>query len=77
MIQYLDLGIAGILAVALFFFLRHLVGQMRQDRMFMEDRLTKIIDNYREDSHEQTEARIRNTQMLAELITWLKAKNGH
>ena len=77
MAEYLDLGIAGILAVALFFFLRHLVSQMRQDRVFIEDRLTKIIENYREDSREHTEAKVQNTQVLTELIIWLKARNGH
>jgi len=77
MIEYLDLGIAGILAVALFFFLRHLVGQMRQDRMFMEDRLTKIIDNYREDIKANSENTSKFAGILTELYTWLRARNGH
>jgi hypothetical protein len=76
MIEYLDLGIAGILAIALFFFLRHLVAQMRQDRVFMEDRLTKIIDNYREDSKANAETTVKFAGILAELHTWLKARNG-
>jgi len=69
MIEYLDLGIAGVLAVALFFFLRHLVAQMRQDRVFMEDRLTNVINGYNEAIKAFTEASV-------ELITWLKARNG-
>jgi len=69
MIEYLDLGIAGVLAVALFFFLRHLVAQMRQDRVFMEDRLTNVINGYNDAIKAFTEASV-------ELITWLKAKNG-
>jgi len=69
MIEYLDLGIAGVLAVALFFFLRHLVGQMRQDRVFMEDRLTNVINGYNDAIKAFTEASV-------ELITWLKARNG-
>jgi len=69
MIEYLDLGIAGVLAVALFFFLRHLVGQMRQDRVFMEDRLTNVISGYNDAIKAFTEAAV-------ELITWLKARNG-
>lgn len=76
MIEYLDLGIAGVLAVALFFFLRHLVGQMRQDRMFMEDRLTKIIDNYHEDSKANAETTTKFAGILTELHTWLKDRNG-
>lgn len=67
--EFLDLGIAGVLAVALFFFLRNLVQQMRQDRMFMEDRLTGVIKDYNEAIKAFTEAAV-------ELITWLKTRNG-
>jgi len=77
MTEFLDLGIAGVLAVALFFFLRHLVSQMRQDRMFMEDRLTKIIDNYHEDIKANSETTSKFAGILSELYTWLKDKNGH
>jgi len=63
-------GIAGVLAVLMFLAYRHLVNQMRSDRTFMEDRLTGVIDNYNESTKE-------NTKVLAELFTWLKAKNGH
>lgn len=76
MIEFLDLGVAGILAVALFFFLRHLVGQMRQDRMFMEDRMTIIIQQYHEDSEHRTKAQEEHTKVLSELKTWLQARNG-
>jgi len=70
MIEFLDLGIAGILAAALFFFLRHLVGQMRQDRMFMEDRLIGVVKDYNEAIKDMKEA-------MSELIIWLRARNGH
>ena len=70
MIEFLDLGIAGVLAVALFFFLRHLVSQMREDRKFMEDRLTDVIKAYNEAIQAFTEAAV-------ELITLLKARNGN
>jgi len=63
-------GIAGILAVLMFWQYRHLVNQMRDDRKFMEDRLTQILDDYNRAFKE-------NTQILSELYTWLKAKNGH
>lgn len=58
-------GIAGILAVFIFY----LVRQMRTDRKFMEDRLTKIIEA-------DQESREKHTTVLTELITWLKARNG-
>jgi len=63
-------GVAGILAVLMFFAYKHLVNQMRTDRKFMEDRLTGVIDDYNQSTKE-------NTKVLAELFTWLKAKNGH
>jgi hypothetical protein len=62
-------GIAGILAYIIFCMYKSLVKQMREDRKFMEDRLTKIIDCYDATAKD-------NTKMLTELITWLKAKNG-
>lgn len=76
MTEFLDLGIAGILAVALFFFLRHLVGQMRQDRKFMEDRMAMIIQQYHGDSEHRTKAQEDHTKVLSELKTWLEARNG-
>ena len=62
-------GIAGVLAFLIFLAYRHLVNQMREDRKFMEDRLSKIIDAYNFVTSE-------NTKILTELITWLKMKNG-
>lgn len=62
-------GVAGVLAFLIFMAYRYLVHQMREDRKFMEDRLTHIIDNYNEITSE-------NTKIQTELITWLKAKNG-
>ena len=63
-------GIAGVLAVLMFLAYRYLVNQMRDDRKFMEDRLTKILDDY-------NEAQRATREVLTELIVWLKAKNGH
>lgn len=62
-------GIAGVLAVLMFLAYRYLVNQMREDRRFMEDRLTHVLDDY-------NQAFKDNTQMLSELYTWLKARNG-
>ena len=75
--QLLDWGIAGILAGMIFLAYRNLVKQMREDRKYMEDRMEGIITNYHEDSKADTESRIENTKIQSELITWLKAKNGH
>ena len=75
--QYLDWGIAAVFAVCMFLVYRRLGSQMRDDRKYMEDRLTGVIGNYHEDFRDHTEAKEKNTQVLTELITWLKAKNGH
>jgi len=67
-------GIAGVLAVIIFLIYRHdrkaSEDRQREDRKFMEDRLTGILGDYNIAFKE-------NTQMLSELYTWLKAKNGH
>ena len=63
-------GIAGVLAVLMFLAYRYLVNQMHDDRKFMEDRLTQVIGDY-------NKAFKDNTQVLIEVLTWLKAKNGH
>jgi len=62
-------GIAGVLAFLIFLAYRYLVHQMREDRKFMEDRLTQIIGAYNTTASD-------NTIVLTELIVWLKAKNG-
>lgn len=70
MIDFIDLGIAAVFGVALFFFLRHLVAQMRQDRIFMEERMMKVVEGYNGAMKDFQEA-------LSELTIWLKAKNGN
>ena len=69
-------GVAGVLAVLMFYLMRHLINQMRDDRMFMEDRLTGVIKDYNDVCRSNQDALIRHTQVQTELITWLKAKNG-
>ena len=69
-------GIAGILAVLMWLTIRHLISQMREDREFMEDRLTQILKDYNDVCKANQEATIRHTQIQTELITWLKARNG-
>jgi len=62
-------GVGGVLAFLMFMAYRYLVRQMREDRKYMEDRLTQIIEAYNATTSD-------NTKVLTELITWLKAKNG-
>jgi len=63
-------GIAGVLAAIIFLTYKNMVKQLRDDRKYMEDRLTEVI-------HDYNEAVQANTKISAELFTWLKAKNGH
>lgn len=63
-------GIAGILAFLIFLAYKHLVTQMREDRKYTEDRLSKVLDAYNTITSE-------NTKILFELKTWLQAKNGN
>ena len=71
LIQYVGSigGVAGVLALIIFFMYKQMVSQMREDRKFMEDRLTHIIDDY-------NIAASNNTKVLTELIIYLRAKNG-
>lgn len=61
-------GIGGVMAVLIFLMYRCQTRQMREDRKYMEDRLTQVIDAYNSVTSE-------NSKVLTELITWLKAKN--
>ena len=69
-------GVAGVLAMVIFFMYRQMVSQIRIDRKFMEDRLTGIINDYNNVCKGNQDALVRHTQVQTELITWLKAKNG-
>lgn len=80
-------GIGGVLAFLIFMAYRYLVRQMREDRIasqsqiredrkYMEDRLTGIMGDYNKASKSQQRVTVKHTKVLTELITWLKAKNG-
>ena len=74
-------GMGAVFAVILFVILmrvmKHYTSQIREDRKFMEERMTKLTDDYNERMQETNRSRDDNTKVLTELITWLKAKNGH
>ena len=63
-------GVGAVFAVLMFFVYRQTIKQMREDRKYWEERLSKIIDKYDETAS-------KNTTVLTELIVWLKAKNGN
>ncbi len=63
-------GIAGVLCLLIFCVYRSTVNLMREDRKYMEDRLTMVINCY-------NIASIENTKVLTELITYLRQKNGN
>lgn len=62
-------GIGGVFAVIMFFVYRASEKRSREDRKFMEDRLTGVLEAYDKSTQD-------NTKVLSELYTWLKAKNG-
>jgi len=78
LIQYVGSigGVAGVMALLMFLMVRHLISQIRSDRKYMEDRLTKVIDDYHSSCNGYQEDLVKHTQVLTELTTWLKAKNG-
>jgi len=70
-------GIGGVLGLITFLTYRHLVSQMREDRTYMEKNLTNVIAEYNTACRSHTEAMVKNTEILTELIVWLQARNGH
>jgi len=68
-----SLGVGCLLAVIIFLMYRRdrkcSEDQLRQDRMFMEDRMDKIINR-------DQESREKHTTALNELTTWLQRQNG-
>jgi len=68
-----SLGVGAFLALIIFFMYRRdrneTLRQQREDRKFMEDRLTKLL----EDDQQSREA---NTRTLTELTTLISRLNG-
>jgi len=68
-----SLGVGCLLAVIIFLMYRRdrkcSEDQLRQDRMFMEDRMDKIINR-------DQESREKHTRALEELTTTLQRMNG-
>uniref|UniRef100_A0A6M3JD62 Uncharacterized protein n=1 Tax=viral metagenome TaxID=1070528 RepID=A0A6M3JD62_9ZZZZ len=78
MVEYIGSigGIAGVLAFLIFMAYRYLVNQMREDRKFMEDRLTAIIQDYNDVCAKNQDVMVKHTQVMTELIVYLRARNG-
>ena len=69
-------GVGAVFALLMFFVYQNAVKQIREDRKFMEDRLTNIICDYHTVVKERNEVMMKHTQVLSELTTWLRASNG-
>jgi len=63
-------GVGAVFGLLMFFLLRDTSRTARQDRKYMEDRLSGVIDGYNKATQE-------STKILAELFTYLKMKNGN
>ncbi len=62
-------GVGAVFAVLMFFILMRVFRLMREDRKYMEDRMSQQIEDYNKVTQE-------NIKIQAEVLTWLKAKNG-
>jgi len=66
-------GVGAVFGIVVFFIYRidrkNSENKLREDRKFMEDRLTNVLDNY-------SEAFENNTKALTELTTLLLRLNG-
>jgi len=73
-------GISGLIAVILLFIYRKdrmdSQEQQRIDRKFMEDRLTEILAAYNLVCRDNQDIADKQSALLSELITYLKARNG-
>ena len=69
--------VAVVLISSLFGAFKYLIQHTRADRKFMEDRLTKVLDDYNQSQQNITNMMVDYSQTSAELLTWLKTKNGH
>lgn len=63
-------GPAGAVAVAALYLYRQAVRQNRDDRKYHQDLSNRLIER-------EQDTREKHTEVLTELITWLKRSNGH
>jgi len=63
-------GVGAVFGFLMYLALRESTKTMRQDRRYMEDRLSGVLDGY-------NKATLKNTKVLSELFTYLKMKNGN
>jgi len=73
----LEFGLGAVFAGVMVGVYLNTVKQMRQDRKFMEDRLTGLINDYNKACNATTNTLLETTKILSELYTWLKARNGN
>lgn len=78
LLQYLlEFGLGAVFAGVMFAVYRNTIKQMREDRKYMEDRLTEVINDYNEACSSTRSTLLENTKILSELYAWLQGKNGH
>lgn len=70
-------GIGAVFGVIMVYVLLRVLKVMRKDRQFMEDRLTKLIDEGFELRRDSTAKSEKEAEVLTELITYLKLRNGN
>ncbi len=70
-------GIGAVFGIIIFWVYRDTTKQMREDRKFTEDRLAKLTDNYHVTCQNDQQIMVKHTQVMTELLVYLRAKNGH
>ena len=69
-------GVGAVFGLLFFYAFRKTVDQMREDRKFMEDRLTSLLNENFSIRERETKTFDEHTKVTAELFTWLKMRNG-
>jgi len=70
-------GIGGVLAFLMFLAFRTLATQMEKERQHSETRLTSLLKDYNDVCRGHTDSQVKHTQVLTELYTYLKMRNGN
>ena len=70
-------GVGAVMGFLIFLAYKYLVTQIQEDRKLSEARLTGLLKDYNEVCRQHNETQVKHTQVLAELYTYLKMRNGN
>ena len=70
-------GVGAVMGFLIFVCYKTLVKQMTEEREHSETRLTGLLKDYNEVCRQHSETQVKHTQVLTELYTYLKMRNGN